>query len=223
MSGEYGRPVLFGAVLAVLVVAGIAAWVVLGGDLGTPQDVDAILVTLVTPDEEGVQLPQAMAYFELGTAGVGATAVDPDLEVTLAGSSYTRLRDSYPFGGGDLLAQTWADSAGVESPEWIVVTQDVWLTLARDSDVTLDMPVDAEVFDGVTLYSFESGVGTYTGPEVVALMKGVDYLETDERADVRSQLMLELARLLSTAGDDVSVRTSLPDDLLATWMVRLGS
>ena len=223
MANEYGRPVLLGAVMALVVVVAFGAWAVLSGQFGTPEDVDHVVVVLVTPDEEGVQLPQAMALYEMGTAGVDATPIDVDLEVTLAGSSYTRLRDAYPFGGGDLLVETWAESAGVEAGEWIVVTQEAWSELAKDDEVTLDMPVDSEVFDGSTLYSFEEGVAAYNGDEILALLKGVDYFDAEDRSIVRVQVSGELARLLSVNGDDVSVRTSLPDDLLSTWLIRLGS
>ncbi len=223
MTTGYGRPILAGVVMAVIVLGGLAAWAFVGGSFGTPQDVNAIVVVLVTPDEEGVQLPQAMSFYELGTAGVDETPIDPDLEVTLAGSNYNKLRDAYPFGGGQLLVDTWAEAAGVDSPEWVVVDETTWYALAGEESIRIDMPADAEVFDGSMLYSFASGPASYSAQEVAALLKGVDYLETVDRADIRAQVSEELARLLSDHGDGVSLRTSLPDDLLATWMVRLGS
>ncbi|MDA3935830.1 MAG: hypothetical protein PF636_03045 [Actinomycetota bacterium] len=223
MAGDYGRPVLVGVVMALVVVGVLGVWVFLGGDFGATQDVDHIVVALVTPDEDGIQLPQVMAHYEFGTAGVDMTPIDPDLEVTLAGSSYTKLKDSYPFGGGDLLAETWAEASGGEVPEWIVVTQEAFLSLVGDQKIMIDMPADAEVFDGAALFSFESGKAEYSGEEIVALMKGVEYLEVNDRNLVRLQLMGEIASLLSVDGGHTVVRTSLPDDLLATWLVRLGS
>jgi len=223
------RVALVGGVLGLVTVAAVV-WLAVSGVLPTgakraqASAEGPVLVALVLPDADGVNVPRAIDLYARVNGKLTLTVVDPDQAATVSGTSARTLADAYTFGGGAALARAYTQGAGADEPAWVVVGQDAWNTLRGGAPVEIDIPAPLEVFDGSRLYSYPQGPTSVPVTEVRRVLDGVQFLSSQLRGSVRTRLGEGLAGTLEGAGAaNVSeLRTNLSDEDLAAWIAILG-
>lgn len=189
-TSGFQSAVRMGATLGVvvaLVVLGLGAYLHVNGKrmrFESHRDVSRVLVILALPDEGCHVVAQVVAEVDL--AGRHVTSVDPSMSVTIPGTSYSALRDAYPFGGGAAVAQALARARGGEVRPYLVLTrEEVQRWLSASSGVDVLVPEAMAVFDGEQLYEWDPGVARIsTMSELCAILNGAGYLGADARERV---------------------------------------
>lgn len=224
MSG-FWRAVLVGALLAVLVVAGLAAAFTLGvvpgaADRTAQASEGPVLVALVLPDADGVTVVRVLTVFERAGDVLRATAVDPLTSATIPGTSATTLAEAYSFGGGAGVANTYSLLNGSSDPLWVVVTPRGWSALMGTDEIPVTIPADIEVFDGTELYSYAQGATGFPAPEVAKVMTGAAHLSDTERAVLRDATGIALTAALVREGAQPGpgIETNMEPDQFAVWL-----
>jgi hypothetical protein len=224
MSG-FWRAVLVGALLAVLVVAGLAAAFALGVVPGaadrTAQASDGpVLVALVLPDADGITVVRVLTVFERAGDVLRATAVDPLTSATVPGTSATTLAEAYSFGGGAGVANAYAQLNGARDLPWVVVTPKGWTKLTSTAEIPVTIPADIEVFDGTELYSYAREATGFPAPEVDKVMNGAAHLSDTERAVLRDATGSALTAALVREGAQPGpgVETNMEPEEFAVWL-----
>ncbi|MDZ4177753.1 MAG: hypothetical protein U1E29_00755 [Coriobacteriia bacterium] len=235
-----GRPLLVGTLIALVLIAALAVWAFTGGEfqLGG-DDVNDAIVVLVLPDEDGTLIPRTIT--RLGIDADAATTipidhVDPRSPAIIPGTTYSELRDAYPFGGGALLARILTETTGTadtatagnnpgsdaRQSAHVILDMDALRTVAmgRTAAFDLEIPEHMEVFDGERLFTFEEGAATVTLDELPALFAGAEYLSAAEREIVRVQVAEEIISLLRGGGTQLydAVETDLSADRYAEFV-----
>ena len=221
-------PILVGALLAALVVGGAGAaavWRSMPKNTATSASADkTVLVAVALPDLDGVVAPRAITVYTIGGGRVTTVSVDPGTTTTVPGTSSRMLSDAYLYGGGDLLASSYAALKGTPTPEWVVVDAPALGRLMGGRDVEMYLPVPIDVYDGAELSSFATGTVSISQAQLPKLMDGVGYLAPGVGGGVRDQL--SKAVLTSLARSSVSlqegVRTSMQPLELEQWLERLS-
>lgn len=223
-----GRSLLIGSLMGLVAVAALAGWALWSGvvELSAPDGSDVVVI-LVLPDEEGVVLPRVIDRYSADTgseaadASVTAESVDPLLQTEIPGTSYTELREAYPFSGAAGVAKALAQGED-EPPAYILISPEALTELMGSDSIEIDIPSRMEVFDGSRLFTFEPGIADLEPDEVVALFKGADYLDDGDREAIREQVGSEVLRLLDQGSDDTGapeiVETDLEPDAYARWI-----
>jgi hypothetical protein len=161
--------VLVGALLGLIVVVavfGYAAYVATSGPKSP--DRDAVLVVALTEDSDGAQVAGFVGVVDWTPGKEAVAVIDPLTEVEGSGTSYTTLKDQYPFGGGQAVALAVAE--GDEPLPWVVMPAEKWIELLDEAGGVaqdLERPVNAYVRGD--LYILEEGEQTLSGGEVYAL------------------------------------------------------
>lgn len=224
MSG-FWRAVLVGALLAVLVVAGLAAAFALGVVPGvadrTAQASDGpVLVALVLPDAEGVTVVRVLTIFVRAGDVLRATSVDPLTSATVPGTSATTLAEAYSFGGGAGVADAYAQLNSSKDLPWVVVTPKGWTALMGTAEIPVTIPADIEVFDGTELYSYAQGATGFPAPEVDKVMNGAAHLSDTERAVLRDATGSALTAALIREGvkPGPGIETNMAPEEFAVWL-----
>jgi len=158
-----------------------------------------VLLVVALPDENGDIVAQLIADIDASGATVRpiVRSVDPTTPVTVAGTSFDRLRDSYPFGGGQGVASSYARLVGGEPLPYIDLGPEaVEALLDASGGITLDLPQAMNVFDGQRLYTFSQEQVTADAAEFRAIVNGAGYLPTDERKMVLQQACERVSELL---------------------------
>jgi hypothetical protein len=215
----YGRSILWGAAAAVIVVVlAVAGVVFVLPRVHTPMTVpgDRLLVVVASRSgTDGSQVAQLMGVLDLHGTGVEVSLVDPLTTVTVPGTTYDRLRDAYPFGGGAAVSKAYA-SHGHEDPLPVVSFDEKALAEVVDhaGGATATLPAAVNVFDGTRLFTFGAGAQKLKGADVVALLSSTDFAAS---AAVRASMRLTVARGLADA-----LSRSQPDfaGLLQTGHIR---
>jgi hypothetical protein len=154
--------VFYGSVIAVVLalVAVGAGYVYLekSGAFTRTDSLDRVVVVFASHAEDGAEVAQVVAVATDG--GRVARLLDPQQEVTIPGTSSSKLLDAYPFGGGKAVAD--ALGGGKTLNAYVDVPEAEWVALLkRAGDISIVLPKSIEVFDGTRLVSF--GEGTRTG------------------------------------------------------------
>jgi hypothetical protein len=217
--------------VAITVVA-LGAYLSMSGQrlpFDRPRDVSRLLIIVALPDESGAVVAQVVADVDLAK-GVVAT-VDPATEVVIPGTSFSALRDAYPFGGGAGVARALARARSSEALPYLVITAkaaEVALVACGGIDVELREPMT--VFDGERLYDWSPGrVDIDDVSELRAMLNGIAYLDERGRQDVLRQVtkgaVLWAASYpegLPTAVRNGVVETDLTEDEAAAVAARLA-
>lgn len=221
-------PTLIGALIAVVLVGALGGAIYLksrprAAEAPLPAD-KPVMVAVVLPDLSGTLTPRAITLYSMTGGKLTSVTVDPDASMTVPGTSAGELSGAYLFGGGDLLARTYAASAGIADPAWVVVTGDSLAQLDGGRGMDLNLPAPVDVFDGTTLSSFPTGTVIVAASDLPKLMDGVEYLGAGDRQVVRTQLGVvaldALAR--SSAPLKAGVKTSMQPLQLEAWLEALG-
>jgi hypothetical protein len=190
--------VLAAAVVAVVAVSGCT-----GGPFGRSFE-GSVLILVLGSDMEGASVP--VSLFTLSSTDVlEADAIDSRTEVTVAGTSYDRLRDAYPFSGGSGVAAALGSSSESEPLPFVVLSAAATAALVGESGVTLALGEGVAAYRDGTLYRLPAGRHDYRGAELGALLASVDYLTDRDRTLVENAVAEAVAR--AVAGD--------PDALVA--------
>ena len=197
-QGGFGRSLLTGVLIGLLLVAAVVGYLLWSGFQESKHaGPDDVVVMLVLPDEDGVVLPRTVDRYV--TSGTGATVehIDVRKEIAIPGTSYTQLRDAYAFHGPSGVAA--AVGAGAErTPSYVVLDTATYARLMGEKPITIDVSEHMEVFDGERLRTFEVGEAQIAPEDVTALFLGLQYLDAEERDDVRAQVGLAIAARLAT-------------------------
>lgn len=223
------RVALLGGLLGLATVA-IVAWLVLSGLVPTGDErtqasaEGPVIVALVLPDANGVNVPRVIDLYSRADGKLTLTTIDPEQSATVSGTSAKTLADAYTFGGGAALVRAHALGSGATEPAWIVVGQDAWDALREGTPVSIDIPAPLEVFDGSRLYSYPQGAVSVPVAEVRHVLDGAQFLSSQLRRSVRVQLGDGIAESLATSGKDeqLALRTNLSDEDLAAWLAIFG-
>jgi anionic cell wall polymer biosynthesis LytR-Cps2A-Psr (LCP) family protein len=218
-----GRALLWGALAALVVVAiaGGGGYLYLRSAGGLSRGTDTTRVALVIPgaDQDGAVVAQLIGLVESGSGPTPTlTDVDPDTRVRIPGTTFDRLGDAFSFGGGAAVAA----ALPAPRPAWVAVPQDVWAAAVdAKAGVDVTLPVAVDVFDGSRLTSLPKGGQRLDGAKCAALMRGMGFLATADRAAVRKQLLAGIAAALAASPAQVTpttVKTDLTSDALASWL-----
>lgn len=217
------RAVFWGALAALVVVAmaGGGGYLYLRSTGALSRGTDTSRVALVIPgaDKDGAVVAQLIGLVQSGSGRTPTlTDVDPGTRVRIPGTTFDRLGDAFSFGGGAAVAA----ALPVPRPAWVAVPQDVWVA-AVDAKAGIDvtLPVSVDVFDGSTLTSLPNGGQRLDGAKCAALMRGMSFLATADRAAVRKQLLVGIATALAATPAHVTpttVKTDLTSEALASWL-----
>jgi hypothetical protein len=169
--------------LAAVVLAAVGV-VFVAPNIRSPMTVpgDKVLIVVAgRSGKDGSQVAQLIGVAELRSGKLTVGLVDPMTTVTVPGTTYDRLADAYPFGGGAGVAKAYAAAAGSQ-PLPVVAVSEQGLRALIDlvGGVTVTVPTAVNVFDGRQLYTFDEGPRRVTGADVVALLSAADYLKPPE-------------------------------------------
>jgi hypothetical protein len=220
--------VLIGAIVALVLIAGVVvAWqagLLARNELDKPPD--RLLVIAAAPDAGGGQT--AAIIFELPRSAASSptpVVVSPETSATIPGTSAGTLGEAYPFGGGEGVAQAYAQVTGDAAMDWVVLKPEAWLRLidwAGGVDVEIPEPMNAYISDELVLVG--SGRQHLSAQQAVAVASGIGFLAPGDRQAVRTSISGALSSAISSdtailsklAGERV-VETSLSDKALESF------
>jgi hypothetical protein len=191
-------------------------------------DVSRVIVIVALPGEDGAVGAQVISEVDLRSGAI--ESIDPSMAVSIPGTSYSTLRDAYPFGGGEGVAKALARARGEQAIPYMVLTHDaVERSLAAEGGFEVDLPEPMAVFDGERLYEWSAGpVRVSTVSELRAILNGAAYLDRDARDGVLRQIAERAVSWVGRyPGGDVAiarsgaVETDLTEDDLRATLTRL--
>lgn len=220
------RSVLIGATLAVVLVAGIVgALVVRGGGVGAigkRTAPDKVVVVFAMQDENKTVVAQMVSVVNAAT-GV-SKRVDTSSTVSIPGTSYTALRDAYPFGGAKAVATALDDGTLKPGTAWVGVTPEAWKRLLK-AGVEVTITEKFETFDQVTKrYSvFPDGPQRVQPVDLWGLVNGVAYLTASERGTIMDTVAAASLRELSASATAQGITTDLTPEQWSAFTKALRS
>ncbi len=235
-SGGFGRAIRIGVLsgLIVVVLVGVALGVHLASGGRLPgqgrADADRVLLMAALPDEEGAVVAQVIALVERTGAGATLKVVDPNEPVTVPGTTFDRLRDAYPFGGGAGVARAHARLTGTDTCAYVALDPDgVERLIAKTGALEIVLPEPMNVFDGERLYTFAAGPASVDAVSLRAVLNGTAYLGDGQRLEVIEHVCTATVRALArypggSAGvlDDGLVETDLAPEALDAFVRALN-
>jgi hypothetical protein len=222
------RSIVIGAVCAVVVVAaGVGALVMRGGAKGgvpsgaatTPPS--KVVVVFAMAGEDNAVTAQLVATVDSATGRYELT--ESSTTVSIPGTSYTALRDAYPFGGAEAVAAALAAGKVTAGTAWVDVSPQAWEgLLAQGFDTTMTEAFDT--FDDLTDHYSEFVVG----PQHVAvedlrgLVNGLPYLGAEARLSAMADLAAASMRALKAARPVAGIETDLTAEQWTAFTRALG-
>jgi hypothetical protein len=205
------RSVFVGIVFAVLfmLVAGAAGYFYLAktGALTRTDNIQQVAVVFASHAEDGAQVAGVVALVSQG--GRSVRLLDPEQAVTIPGTSFSKLGDAYPFGGGKTVADVLSGSAAGPAA-YVDVAEADWIALLeRGGAVEVVVPKALEVFDGTRLVSFAEGTQTVPAADVPSLLRGANYLASAERMWIVDAVGEASIDALAAEGARTRVKTNL--------------
>jgi len=207
------RWVLIGAASAVVLVALVVGALVMStgagrGSAASSAAPTTVVVVFAMAGEDGVQAAQLVAAVDVATGAFELR--ETSATVSIPGTSYSRLRDAYPFGGAQAVAAALGGGSIAAGTGWVDVSQEAWQRLLA-SGVDVTIPEAFQTFDDVAeRYSdFEVGVQHVAVEDLRGLVNGVAYLSPDSRQTILDALAKASLRALASATPSQGVLTSL--------------
>lgn len=186
----------------------------------TDEPAGQVLFIVAAPDEDGAMLAQLLFVADTTGGQVVVEPVSPDLEVTIPGTTYERLGDAYPFGGGAGTAEALARSRGGEALPYVVLDAgDLEVLGAARAGLSVELPQPMSVFDGTRLFAFPAGRQSLDGPEVGAVLKGAPYLPVADREDLYASLVDAVCAGLAASPSVIGEAAEALDEQTAAQLV----
>ena len=222
------RSALIGATGALVLVAAAVGFLLLrGGTAGgsgsigskstTPSEV---VVVFALPGEDKAVTAQMVAVVDYAT-GVYELA-DTTMTVSIPGTSYSALRDAYPFGGAQAVAAALADGKAAANTTWVDVSPDAWKRLlVAGFDATLTEAFDT--YDETTNRYSEFVVGPQhvVVEDLPGLVNGLPYLAETARTVPTRGLAAASMRALATAKPGPGIETNLTAEQWNAFVTKL--
>lgn len=219
------RWVLVGATSAVVLVALVVGVLAMRGNTGPGGASSApptkVVVVFAMAGEDRVVTAQMVAVVD--PANGRYELQDTSATVSIPGTSYSLLRDAYPFGGAKAVAAAIDGGEIKTGTAWVDVSPEAWQRLlAAGVDVTITVPFDT--FDEVTerYTAFEAGGKHVEAADLWALVNGVGYLDAQPRRTIMGGLAAASLSELAKAAPKDGISTSLPSDQWAVFAKRLA-
>jgi hypothetical protein len=217
--------------IVIVALAAAAGWLYVrsSGALTKVTSADHTVIVLASTADDGAQVAGIVAVATQG----GATLAfqDPLKTVTIAGTSYDKLRDAYPFGGAAAVAAALGAKSG-DGSSWVEVSQDAWVAAleaerAKDASgttgVMVTLPKALDVFDGNRLASFKEGTSTVPPADLPLLLRGAAYRPESARLTVANEVGRSALRAMGRRGGVAGIRTNLSPEALAGLLRRLAA
>ncbi len=225
------RGAIAGLVCVVLVGGAVAVYAATGHRLPGQGRTDAerVLIVGALADENGDLVAMVIADADAGSSISDVRSVDPSSSVTIVGTSYGHLRDSYPFGGGAAVASSYAQLVGGDALPFIDFGPEALrAAIVAAGGVRFQLSEPMNVFDGDRLFTFPAGVTTADPVQFRAILNGSAYLPPAQRGAILEQAaraMADLARTypggLEAAIDDGTVASDLSAEDAAGFVTGL--
>lgn len=207
------RPIIVGAVAALLVVAAAVGAMLAFNRLRPPAplgDPSKVVVVFALPGEDEAVTAHLVAVVDPKAAPATYKVVDASSTVTLPGTSYTTLRDAYPFGGAEAVAKALEGGALEKGTAWVEVSPAAWTKLVQ-AGVEVSLTANFDTFDGERFAEFPKGPQTVAAVDLRAFMNGLAYLARTDRDPAVAAVAAESLKGLSasTTGPPPGVTTNL--------------
>lgn len=195
------------ALVVVLAAAGVGGYLWWQSAAASRELPGTVVVVFAMPGED--QAVTAQMVVTVDTAAGTYDVADPNAEVPVPGTSYTKLRDAYPFGGAELVATALLED-DAQAAGWVDVSPEAWeKLLAGGFDVTIVEEFQA-YDDANDVYSvFDLGPQHVAVADLGGFVNGVTYTGTAARTAALSDLakasLAALARVEVGDGIDTSV------------------
>ena len=208
--------VLVGAISAVVLVAAVVGALKLrpgtgAGGASSSAAPTKVVVVFAMAGEDQAQIAQLVAVVDAATGR--CELQDTSSTVSIPGTSYTQLRDAYPFGGAEAVAAALGGGSVAAGTAWVDVSQEAWQRLlATGVDVTIKEPF--QTFDDVAEHysEFEVGAQHVAAADLRGLVNGVAYLGTDARSTILQGLAAASLRELASATPSHGIETDLTSE-----------
>jgi hypothetical protein len=219
-----GKSMLAGAALAIALVAvmGVGAYFYLHDPLALSDARHEARVVLVfeSPAEDGATIAALITVVADGKM----RDASPDTQVTIPGTTATRLSDAYVFGGGAAVARALGAPDAGGPTAFVAVPAATWrAALEATGGVTVSIPQKLTVFDGTQLVTIAAGSQKLSAAQVAALLNAQSYLAATQSAALRAELASQMAAALATAKPaagqpTVALESDLGPEALAAWL-----
>ncbi len=166
-----GRPVLVGVLLGLILVVAVFGYVAYAYTAQSGQvETDRVLLIGLTEDADGAQVAGIVGVLDWTPGAERIRVIDPLTEIAGTGTSYTALKDQYPFGGGASVSEAVASIEGGEPLPWIVLPADVWIGLVDAAGgLNYDVERSTNAYVRGELFLIEAGEQTLSGGETYAI------------------------------------------------------
>jgi len=211
----------------VLVVAAAAIALVVHDSARTPVLSGGIALVVSGPADGQAAAAWVTDVVDVAAHPARVRAVDPLTHVTLPGTSFDRLRDAYPFGGSNGIADAIRRAEGERPAAFVEITADGLRQLLANDRIELDVPSPMDVFADARVYSFAVGRMQADADETLAVCRGAEYLAKPERERLLGQIGLAAARRLADRGLALErsgqVRTNLPPEEFGRFLREMAN
>jgi hypothetical protein len=220
------RSVVIGAVSAVVVVAAVVGALVLrGGAAGVaPGDTAAapskVVVVFALAGEDNAVTAQVVATVDYATGRY--ELVDTTKTVAIPGTSYSELRDAYPFGGAQAVATALADGQPTAGTAWVDVSPEAWKRLlAAGFDTSVTTAFEAYDDTAIRYSEFVAGPQRVAVEDLRGLVNGLPYLPAEERTVPMRDLAAASLKALATAQPAAGIETNLTPEQWSAFATAL--
>lgn len=201
--------VLASVAAAVVLFAAGAVYLRVSSDADT--EPSRCVVVFAAPGEDATEIAQLVVVVDMATGSYEIE--DANQAATIPGTSYTKLRDAYPFGGAEVIAAVL--DGGVVKPEtaWVGISESGWQgLLVNGVDVTIKESF--ETFDDVSeIYTeFLEGPGRIPATDLRALVNGAPYLSPDAQETIFEALASASLQALASSKPGPEIETSLTQE-----------
>lgn len=201
-SRPSGALIVLLVIVALLVAGGVIAYAagLVGGAPVSAEELDRVLVVAASPDENGDVVGQIVMVADLTSDEISVESVSPAMPVTIPGTSFSQLKDAYPFGGGKGTAEALARSEGGATLPYVAISAaQLAGAVEAAGGVEVTLPEAMSVFDGERLFSLEKGEQRLDAEELQAVFKGSAYLGDDSREQLEAALAEALRAVLAAS------------------------
>lgn len=202
-------------VVAVLLIVGAVAYAtgLIGDATVSADEFDRVLLVAASEDESGAVVAQIIAVADLSGAEAALEPISPVLRVTIPGTSFSELKDAYPFGGGRGTARALARAEGGDALPYVAISGTQLADAVRAAGgVSVRLPVPLSVFDGERLFTLQAGTQQLDADELQAVFKGAAYLTAAEREKLDAALTVALQEALAASPETIDAADTNLDE-----------